>query len=122
MVEALSCKIKTYFEINRPGEVSKQAVWEAHKSVIRGELIAHGSRIKKEKQKEILDLLEKIHDLEIKHKRHLDPADSQQLEDLRHNLAQCLDRKTKNKHRYFAHRFYEQGNKCGRLLARQLKK
>lgn len=120
VVETLSCKIKTYFETNMPEEVSEQAVWEAHKSVIRGELIAHGSWIKKEKQKEIVDLL--INELEIKHKRHLDPADSQQLEDLRHNLAQCLDRKVKNKHRYYAHRFYEQGNKCGWLLARQLKK
>lgn len=52
VVEALSHKIKTYFEMNVQGEVSEQAIWEAHKSVIRGELIAHGSRIKKEKQKD----------------------------------------------------------------------
>lgn len=80
-----------------------------------------GRRLKKEKQKNIIDLLEEIIELEIKHKRHLDPADVQQLVDLRRNLAQCLDRKTKNKYRYYAHGFYEQGNKCGQLLARQLK-
>lgn len=51
MVEPLSLKIKTYFEINIPGEVSEQAVWEAHKSVIRGELIAYGSQIKKRETK-----------------------------------------------------------------------
>lgn len=113
VVEALSLKIKTYFEISMPGEVLEQAVWEAHKTVIRGELIPHGSRIKKEKQKEIIDLLEENNELEIKHKRYLDPVDVQQLETLRCNLAQCLDRKTKNQ---------GQGNKCGRLLARQLKK
>lgn len=122
IVETLSIKLKTYFKMNVPGEVSEQVVWEAHKSVIRGELIAHGSRIKKEKQKEIIDILEEMNELEIKHKRNLDTADAQQLEILQSKLAQCLDRKTKNKYRYYAHRFYEQGNKCGQLLARQLKK
>lgn len=59
VVEALFLKMGTYLEINIPGEVSEQAVWEALKAVIRGELIAHGSHIKKEKQKEIAGLLEK---------------------------------------------------------------
>lgn len=36
-----------YFETNTSGEVSEQTVWEAHKAVIRLELIAHGSRVKK---------------------------------------------------------------------------
>lgn len=74
------------------------------------------------RKKEIIDLLEKINALEMKHKKHLDPGDTQQLENLRSDLSQCLDRKVKNKCRYFEHRFYEQGNKCRRLLARQLKK
>lgn len=43
IVEELSIKIKAYFEINEPGEVSEQAVWDAHKTVIRGELIATGA-------------------------------------------------------------------------------
>lgn len=34
-----------------PGEVSEQAVWEAYKMVIRGELIAYGSYIKKERKR-----------------------------------------------------------------------
>lgn len=96
-----------------PGEVSEQAVWEAHKSVIRGELTAHGSRIKKEKQKEIIDLLDEINELKIKHKKYLDPSDVQQLEILHAGWR---------KYRFYAHRFYEQGKKCGQLLARQLKK
>lgn len=49
-------------------------------------------------------------------------ADAHRLETLRFKLTQCLDRRVKNKHRHFAHRFYEQGNKGGKLLARQLKK
>lgn len=121
-MEELFLKIKTYFEINEPGEVSEQAVWEAYKTVIRGDLIAYGSYNKKERKKEIKDLLEKINALEMKHKKNLDPADIRQLESLRLELSQCLDRSVKNKIRYFANRSYEQGKKCGWLLAKQLKK
>lgn len=68
------------------------------------------------------DLLRNIHELEIKHKNSLDPEDAKQLETLRIKLSTYLDRRDKDKYRFFAHRFYEHGNKCGKLLARQLKK
>lgn len=68
------------------------------------------------------DLLGNIHELEIKHKSSLDPEESKQLERLRRKLSTYLDKRTKDKYRFYAHRFYEHGNKCGKLLARQLKK
>lgn len=58
-------------------------VWEAHKAVIRGELIAHGSHIKTAKRIEIEDLLEKIQELEIKHKANLNQDNARHLETLR---------------------------------------
>lgn len=45
---------------------------------------------KKERKREVTELLEKINALEIKHKKNLDPLHSQQLENLRAELAQCL--------------------------------
>lgn len=70
----------------------------------------------------MVDLLEEIHKLEIKHKAQLNSADAQRLESLQFDLTQLLDQKVEiNKHRYFAHRFYEQGNKGSKLLARQLR-
>lgn len=121
IVEKLSIKIKEYFEINKTEEVSDQVVWEAHKAVIRGDLIAYGSHIK-EGKREIDELLEKISVLEMKHKKNHDPADGRCLESLRAELSQCLEHRVKNKTRFFANRAYEQGNECGRLLAKQLKK
>lgn len=121
--EDLLHKLVEYFEINTSGEESEQTVWEAHKAAIRGELIAHGSHVKRKKWIEIMDLLEKIQEeLEIRHKANLDQDDARHLETLRIELSGCLDRRAKEKHRYFVHRFYEQGNKCGRLLDGQLKK
>lgn len=49
----------------------------------------------KKKNKKIVDLMEEINELAIKHKRHLGPADVQQLEILRCKLAQYMDQKTK---------------------------
>lgn len=121
-LKTLHNKLTSYFETNIPGEVSNQAVWEAHKVVIRGEMIAQGSRLRNEKQNEMTDLLEEKHKLEIKHKSSRNPGDANRLEELRLNLTRCLDLKVKNKQRYYAHRFYEQDSKGGKLLARQLKK
>lgn len=81
-MEKLDIKIKEYFEINKTEEVSDQVVWEAHKTVIRGDLIVYGSYIKKEGKREIKELLEKINALEAKHKKNLDPVDSRHLESL----------------------------------------
>lgn len=61
--------------------------------------------------KQSLELLEEIHQLDVKHKAHLDLVDAQKLETLRNDLSQCLYRKVRNKHRYFANLFNEQGNK-----------
>lgn len=72
--------------------MSGQTVWEAHKAVIRGELIAPGFLIKKEKLKEIADLLDKIHALETKPKAYFAPANTQQLETLQLGLRVWITR------------------------------
>ena len=68
------------------------------------------------------ELLGKIQDREIKHKINLDPEEARQLDILRIELSECLDRRNKEKYRFLVHQFYEQGNKCSRLLANQIKK
>lgn len=39
-MESLSCTLASYFEMNNPEDVYDQALWEAHKAVIRRELIS----------------------------------------------------------------------------------
>lgn len=72
-----------------------------------------------EREREYADHLDKIHALETKQALTPPMPNNWRHCDL---VSLCLDRKVKDKHSYFAHHFYEQGNKCGRLLARQLKK
>lgn len=104
IVEKLKVRIKEYFEINKMEGVSDQVVWEAHKAVVRGDLIAIGTYMKKESKREMDELLEKIRTLEIKHKENLDPVDGRRLESVRAELAQYLEYKANNKIRFFANR------------------
>lgn len=47
--------------------VSSSNIWDAAKAVIRGKLIMWSSIKKKEKQKQLKDLLYELKNLEIKH-------------------------------------------------------
>lgn len=68
------------------------------------------------------DLLDKIRNLEQKHKKHFSPANGTTLDSLHISLLQCLECKEKDKCRYYSHRCYAHWNKCSHLLARLLKK
>lgn len=46
----VSDTISLYFKKNMTGETGMASVWEGHKAVVWGELIAQGSRLKKELQ------------------------------------------------------------------------
>lgn len=96
-LEVVSRSLQFYFETNSSEDVSTQATWKGHNATIRQELIAHISRIKKEKQKEFIGLLEQIHSLELKHETLSDPADAQKLDSLCFSLSQCLDRRARDK-------------------------
>lgn len=62
-------ELKTYFSVNSTEDVLALNVWEAHKCVLRGKLIALASKQKKIWQKYFTDLLSAISTLELAHKR-----------------------------------------------------
>lgn len=113
--------ISLYFDENTTGEVGMGSVWEGHKAVIRGELISQGSRLKRAREGELQDLLGKIQKTELIHKRHITPTVTSELQALRQDLSRLLDARIRARMRHVAHKFYEFGNKCGRLLARALR-
>lgn len=63
-------ELKFYFQTNDIDNCDPGILWEAHKSVIRGILIKHGAHIKREREKQLLILLQKTHDLEKTHKQN----------------------------------------------------
>lgn len=69
--------------------------WEAHKCVIRGQLLSIASRRKREHQAMILSLSTKIRALEAQHKRSLAIKTSQDLQELRSQLTDELFKKAR---------------------------
>lgn len=104
VIEEVTREMRNFFS-------SKVAmVWEAHKSYIRGILIKIGSRLKKAKTQQTVDLLDKIRSLEATHKRILAVQALTELS----APAKAVIAKCKRA-------FYEHSNKCGKLLVRALR-
>lgn len=112
--------IETFFEVHTNDPTSLPTQWEALKFVLRGTLIKHGARLKRERSFKFERLLTRIHDLEVARKRSQSPHTYANLVQTREQLRSLLDQsytRCRDKTRRF---FYESANKCGRPLARSL--
>uniref|UniRef100_A0A8C5PI59 Reverse transcriptase domain-containing protein n=1 Tax=Leptobrachium leishanense TaxID=445787 RepID=A0A8C5PI59_9ANUR len=114
--------LERYFEENVDPEIPPATVWEAHKCVMRGHFVSVGSAIIKRREAEIQDLLSKIDTTELQHKRTGEAALLSSLTELRRSLADIMNTKHHRDLRRSQAYFHVNGNKCGRLLARQLAK
>ncbi|XP_069837976.1 uncharacterized protein [Dendropsophus ebraccatus] len=92
--------------------------WEALKCVVRGTLIPHGARLKRENGRKIHKLLTLIHEGEATHKRTQDPVTLASLLEHRTQLKALIDQKFSNFRERMRRFYYEFSNKCGAALAR----
>lgn len=95
-------------------------ILEEHKAVVRGELISQGSRLKKAGEVELQSLLMKMRSSELLHKQRT-PELTAELQSLRQEQTHLLNTRIRAQLHHLSHKFYEFGNKCGRLLARALR-
>lgn len=96
-------------------------VWEAHKSYIRVILIKIGSRLKKARTQQTVDLLEKIWSLEAIRKKSLAVLVLADLTNLRRQVRSLALVRAKVMIAKCKCTFYEHSNKYGKLLARALR-
>ncbi|CAH2283960.1 Hypothetical predicted protein [Pelobates cultripes] len=110
-----------YFDTNKTPDTSSTIQWEAHKCVIRGELIKWGSHLKREKSKTRKKLYQDIKTLEESHKTSLSESDFAKLMSLRSELKILPNDTTKKAMLWSKQRYYTHRDRCGRLLASALK-
>lgn len=67
-LEEMVAETRHYFDSNSTPDSDSGVVWEAHKAVIRGVLIKHGSRLK-QRTAQLNQLLQKLQKLETDHKQ-----------------------------------------------------
>ncbi|KAM4034885.1 uncharacterized protein ACNLHF_021597 [Anomaloglossus baeobatrachus] len=112
--------IESFVQVHKGDSTSPPVQWETLKCVLRGVLIKHGSRLKKERTEEMNGLLQQIHRLELRHKQTLAPTDMADLIQKRAALRDLLDRRYLYQKERMKRFFYEAADKCGRPLARML--
>ncbi|CAN2391919.1 hypothetical protein PRIEUP_LOCUS1961 [Pristimantis euphronides] len=94
--------------------------WEALKCVLRGILISHGSRLKKDRSAWFVSLLRHLSVLEDSNKRKPLPQLAGDISETRQELLKVIDQKSLQARTGWRGIFFEYGNKSGRLLARTL--
>lgn len=92
-------------------------LWEAHKCYIRGILIKIGAEKKRKNQTQLNELL-----LENQHKKTLSPETLAELMKCREELKDRNTQTIKASMFRCQRKYYEQGNKSGRLLANTIKR
>ncbi|CAH2220471.1 Hypothetical predicted protein, partial [Pelobates cultripes] len=113
--------LELYFRENDVEGISPISIWEAHKSVIRGNLIRIASRKRKAAMREMAEVYETIAKLELQHKRTQHVDTQTELLNARRRLRDLITRKYYRSLQYSKNFFYIHANKGGKFLARLLK-
>ncbi|CAH2222296.1 Hypothetical predicted protein, partial [Pelobates cultripes] len=71
--------LEHFFLTNKTPDSTQPTIWEAQKCIVRGILIKHGTRLKKQGTQEIAYLVTQVAQLEAKHKHTLHDATYKQL-------------------------------------------
>lgn len=119
--EELSKDLKFFWEINMGSTDKVATVWEASKAYIRGKIIAYATRVKKDNLEREKKLEKEICDLEKDLARQYSNDRYQTICKLKYQLHDIYNKKAEYALFRLRTKFYESGEKTGRLLARQLK-
>lgn len=95
-------------------------VWEASKAYIRGKMIAKSSKRKKEQNDNIKKLEAELNSMEKELARHYSDSLFQNICKCKFQIHDIFNKKAEYAMFRLKTRFYESGEKTGRLLARQL--
>uniref|UniRef100_A0A8C5MAV6 exodeoxyribonuclease III n=1 Tax=Leptobrachium leishanense TaxID=445787 RepID=A0A8C5MAV6_9ANUR len=114
--------LQHYFIENTSPDSPPPTIWEAHKAVARGYLISQGARLKRERTHRESELLTLIRNLELSHKNTLSDQTYAKLLGHKAELHSLLNISALTAIKRTKRLFYDQGNKCGKLLAHALRK
>lgn len=121
VVSEITKELPLYFQTNQTPDSNPGIVWEAHKTVIRGIFIKHGSRIKRDKERQLNLLLTKLQATESKHKNIPSQVIERELVEIRTQINDLLQYRAKAALQKCRKTSYAYGDKCGKILAKLTK-
>lgn len=112
--------ICAFLEVNI-GSTARLATWDSLKAFVRGKFISHSSWKKKESRNKLQKLEKEITDLEKMLAERFDEDKFRKICQLKFDFHEIYNNKTEYALFRLKTNFYENGEKTGQLLARQLK-
>lgn len=113
-VSMINREISSFLYINQ-NTANPNIVWDAMKAYLRGQTIAYASSKHKKYKEKIQSLENKIKDLEKQDVQTQDSNVLQQLKTKQLEYNMLNTHKTENAIKRMKHRYYEQGDKAGKL-------
>lgn len=117
----ISQHLTEYFDKNANSVSDPWCIWGAHKAYMRGICIQLNSKIKKQYNLKLSQILAQIHDLETRNKIKPDPKTTDDLTNLRTELRSALMEQNDIQFRRLKLHCYAHFNKTGKALANRLK-
>lgn len=113
--------LQSFFEINTGSTDRRSTEWEASKAYVRGKIIGYASKRKREDRDRIQELDNKIKNYEKELSQYFSNQLYQDICKLKFELQEIYNKKVEYALFRLGTTFYEEGEKTGKLLGRQLK-
>ncbi|CAH2223942.1 endonuclease, partial, partial [Pelobates cultripes] len=117
----LQTELTEYFRLNDRLDTSPTLVWQAHKAVVRGQLISRAAYLRRISQQHHLTLLTKLRDLKLAQFLHPKTNLTTEIELVTKQLNDLLLQHTARMMQTLKMKTYTQGNKDGKKLASLLR-
>ncbi len=118
--EQLVVEIEQYVEQNDNGLVPPTILWDACKVVLRGQIIAITSKLKKCRLEKLNTLTNSLNKLELENKKGPNKNLSQEIKKIKTELDYLYTQEIEKKLMFLKQKYYESGGKAMKLLARKL--
>lgn len=118
----IKSEISLFLELNDTGEVSPPILWDTLKAVLRGKIIAISSFKKKNRNRKLEDLKNKLKELEGKHKIDSAQDTLREIKYTRNEINNLATQEIQKNLMFLKQRHYESGSKSTKILAWKLKK
>src|SRR4029434_2851971 len=120
-VQSISNQINTFIEINKTPDISASTLWDILKAYLRGSIISYTAFERRTREAELSGLMQKIGQLDTIYAANPSPDLYKERLALQANFNICSTHKEEELLLRSRYKYYEQGDKAGRLLAHQLK-
>uniref|UniRef100_A0A8P4G9K3 Reverse transcriptase domain-containing protein n=1 Tax=Dicentrarchus labrax TaxID=13489 RepID=A0A8P4G9K3_DICLA len=114
-------QIDLFFEINDCPDISRCTLWESHKAYIRGQIISYTAHKNKEHNKRLVEIEQSIADIDKKCSAHSTSELHKERILLQMEYNNLSTHKVVSNLLKTKQKFYEHGEKAGRMLAHQLR-